>query len=161
MPTKSGRIKLADLRQGKTFWMPGNSELDKNYVPEAHFVIQGPRQRVVGIREVDGAMQVVTMPMLATTLLSFHNSITIWAFHPDSPENILSSPDGSFYHASAFTTRRRCQRACDALNRERFYRYLENIKYAPYARYDGNYVAPVAAWEGTPPAVPGDVDGRS
>jgi hypothetical protein len=122
MPTKSGRIKLEDVRQGKTVWVAYRHDTIEPYIPTMFVVQSGPKLRVVGMKPTpDGAWESVVVPVVM--LYEPYYGITlIQQWHPRS-SRIIAQRDGSYVFGKGFTSRNRCQRMCDDLNRGGKQRY--------------------------------------
>lgn len=136
MPTKSGRIKLVDMRVGKTLWIASRLSSDDPYVPKPYLVVEGAKWRFAGIRWEGNSLtgQSYSYPAFAIDdrysgkdESGTYKSVMISYFHTDRNSKIQELPDGSHVYSKAFTTRRRCQRYCDELNRGDDQRYGERI----------------------------------
>lgn len=181
MPTKSGRIKLADVRQGKTLWIAFRLSQDEPYVPKPYLVVEGAKWRWAGIVYRGDTAESYSYPAFALCHRysgkdesGQYKSVIIQYFHTERNSRIQELPDGSHVYSKAFTTRRRCQRLCDELNRGSVQRYWElprtedssSLVFTQgfitaaatfdYAKYESNVVAPTAPWEDPAPDVPGD-----
>lgn len=114
MATKSGRIKLEDLRQGKTIWKPAIGR--NGWVPKAFFVEVGVQNRVVGLRaDEQGCMRTYTMPMYS--LAHYGDRRVFSTFHPSRNRAVKQTSDGSMMQIDAFTTRNACARHCANMGR--------------------------------------------
>jgi hypothetical protein len=174
MPTKSGRIKLEDVRQGKTIWIASKplphkvltGPEDNLYQARGFMVVEGAKLRCAGIRWLDaaGIFEAYSYPAFSLSPVyadqyssTLDRLLLTHFFHPDRNKDIGILPDGSHYHIHAFTTRRKCQRHCDELNREQFLGYIDNFVASSRAKYAGAFVAPDLPWhDDQASAVPGN-----
>lgn len=125
MPTKSGRIKLEDIRQGKTIWLAFRYSPDEPYRPKPFMVAAGPRLHFAGVLWKPGEAwgqaycypAYVLNPSFGWKDTRGERILSISFFHPARSSRIQSLPDGSHVYAKALISRRRCQRLCDELNR--------------------------------------------
>jgi hypothetical protein len=119
MPTKSGRVKLEDIRPGKTIWQPSFSHTENKFVPRAHLVTLGITYRTVGLVENEkGELVGYSLPMysISKPRAMFHyNGPALATFHPSRNMAVMELPDGSLAQVNGFTSRRRCQRYIDDL----------------------------------------------
>ena len=125
MPTKAGRIKLKDLRQGKTVWIPFRIRDTDPFVPRPYLVVEGAKLRFAGIVECRDHYVAYSYPAYALCPRysgkddsGQYKSIQISFFHPNRNIAIRMLKDGSFVHTNMFTTRARAQRVCDEFNAE-------------------------------------------
>lgn len=175
MPTKSGRIKVEDMRQGKTIWVAFRVNASDPYVPKPYLVVEGAKWRFAGIRWDGNSPTGESYSYLAFAIddrysgkddSGQYKSVMISYFHTERNGKIQELPDGSHVYSKAFTTRRRCQRYCDELNRGDNQRYGErvltdadstltlvqgfssigNVQSVPYVKHPGPDVAPIAPW---------------
>lgn len=110
MPTKSGRIKLEDLRQGKTIWKPVSGQ--NGWVPQAFYVEVGVTMRAVGLRtDEKGELRTYSLPMYS--LAHYGERRVFFTFHPTRNVAIKAMSDGSHAQLDAFSTRNACARYCD------------------------------------------------
>jgi hypothetical protein len=153
MPTKAGRIKLEDLRQGKTVWIPFRLHDTDPYVPKPFMVVEGAKLRFAGIIDLGmGHYDVYSYPAYALCPCysgkgetGEYKNIYVSFFHPDRNKAIKKLRDGSFVHVNAFTTRARAQRVCDEFNG--YTGSISNFISTPgIAKYKPNFVAPTAKW---------------
>lgn len=110
MPTKSGRVKLKDLRQGKTIYKPTIGP-NGTWVAKAFFVVHGVTKRVVGLRlDEKGALRNVWRWMfsLSPRYVTHYNVFS--TFHPHFQMGIKELPDGSLVMVDGFVTYRACMR---------------------------------------------------
>ena len=118
MPTKSGRVKLQDVRQGKTIWHP-HTGADGVTRAKSFIVTHGITHRVVGmIADEDGNMQGYTLPMYAVSdkgrfrpnPMAFHKGPQWMTFSPKRNVAVRELPDGSLCLWTGFTSRKACER---------------------------------------------------
>lgn len=119
MPTKSGRIKLEDVRQGKTIFQPFFCPKQNKMVPKAHLVTLGITYRLVGlVANEDGILEGYSLPMYSVSkprAMSFNKTPALLTFHPTRNVSVAELPDGSLCLRNGFTSRRRCQKYLDDL----------------------------------------------
>jgi hypothetical protein len=134
MATKSGRIKLEDLRQGKTIWKPAIGR--NGWVPKAFFVEVGVQNRVVGLRaDEQGCMRTYTLPMYS--LAHYGDRRVFSTFHPSRNSAVKPTSDGSMMQIDAFTTRNACARFCANMG-QGSYTVLNDLNLSVYDEYLGH-----------------------
>jgi hypothetical protein len=119
MPTKSGRIKLEDVRQGKTIFQPFFDPKQKKMVPKAHLVSFGISYRLMGlVANEDGILEGYSLPMYSVSkpsAMSHSKTPSLLTFHPTRNFAVVELPDGSLCLRNGFTSRRRCQQYLEDL----------------------------------------------
>ena len=130
MPTKSGRIKLEDLRQGKTIWQPAVGR-DGKMVAKPFLITLGLTYRTVGLVEDErGQLVGYSLPMYSIgkpRTMSFYRGPALSTFHPTRNMAIVELPDGSLCQWNGFTSRNACQRYLDDVDAGRLPRLQSNV----------------------------------
>lgn len=153
MATKSGRVKLEDLRQGKTVWLAFANPDTWALEPKPYLVVDGVRQRFAGVRMDERSMPCTyTLPTYALDARysgkdpsGTFRSILFSFFHPSRNKNIEELPDGSLAQINAFTTRRACARYCAQRNAER-QDSVSDVVFTPHVKYTPTYADPTAGY---------------
>jgi hypothetical protein len=113
MPTKSGRIKLEDLRQGRTIWQPAVGR-DGKMVAKPFLITLGFTYRLVGLVENEqGQLVGYSLPMYSIgkpRTMSHYQGPALSTFHPTRNIAIVELPDGSLCQWNGFTSQKACQR---------------------------------------------------